>query len=97
MGALRELRAILTDLAERSNNIKSHCTNEESTKLYLVLPVIGALGYDYADPLVVQPEHPADFRTGSVDRVDFAIMQDGAPVIAIECKAVGSDLPSCRG
>ncbi|WP_439542180.1 hypothetical protein [Hyphomicrobium sp.] len=97
MGALRELREILTGIAERSNVIKSHCTNEESTKLYLILPVIGALGYDYTDPLVVQPELPADFRTGSVDRVDFAIMQDGAPVIAIECKSVGSDLPSCRG
>lgn len=97
MGALRELREVLTGIAERSNVIKSHCTNEESTKLYLVLPVIGALGYDYTDPLIVQPELPADFRTGSVDRVDFAIMQSGVPVIAIECKSVGSDLPSSRG
>lgn len=97
MSALRELRALLTGVAERSNIIKSHCNNEESTKLYLVLPVIGALGYDYTDPLVVQPELPADFRTGAVDRVDFAIMQNGVPVVAIECKSVGSDLPASRG
>ena len=40
----------------RSAAIKSACANEESTKQFLILPVIGALGYDYTDPLVVQPE-----------------------------------------
>ncbi len=92
-----ELRAALEMLAERAVAIASVCKNEESTKLYLVLPVLEALGYDPADPYEVQPEYAADFRADRADRVDFAIMRDGKPIIAIECKKVGVDLASNRG
>jgi hypothetical protein len=62
-----------------------------------VLPVIGALGYDYTDPFVVQPEYAADFRQGVPERVDYAVMRDGNPIIAVECKKVGTDLSAGRG
>lgn len=94
---LDELQANLSLIAQRSAAIKSACGNEESTKLYLVLPVIGALGYDYTDPFEVKPEYEADFREGVSDRVDFAIMRDGKPLIAIECKKAGTDLSAHRG
>jgi hypothetical protein len=92
-----ELRAKLADIAERSMAIKSVCANEESTKLYLILPVLGALGYDYTNPAEIQPEYAADFRDEMRERVDFVIMRDGNPAIAIECKKVGTDLSANRG
>jgi len=97
MSGSGELLSKLTVIAERQPTIRSVCTNEESTKLFLVLPVLSALGYDVTDPTVVQPEYAADFRDGLCDRVDYAIMRDGEPVIAIECKKVGVDLASNRG
>lgn len=97
MSGLGELHSKLTAIAERLPTIQSVCTNEESTKLFLVLPVLNALGYDVTDPTVVQPEYAADFRDSLCDRVDYAIMCDGVPVIAVECKKVGTDLTANRG
>lgn len=84
-------------LAKRSVAIMQACRNEESTKLYLALPFIGLLGFDYTDPLVVYPEHDADFESRQPNRIDLAIMRDGHPVIGIECKKVGADLAEARG
>ncbi len=97
MSGLSDLHSKLTAIAERLPTIRSVCTNEESTKLFLVLPVLNALGYDVTDPTVVQPEFAADFRDGLCDRVDYAILRDGVPVIAVECKKVAADLTSNRG
>ena len=92
-----ELRAGLLAVAKRSVSIMTACSNEESTKLYLVLPFFGLLGYDYANPYEVYPEHLADFDAASQNKVDFAILRDGAPVIAVECKQAGADLLESRG
>lgn len=81
-----ELRAGLLVVAKRSVSIMAACTNKESTKLYLVLPMLGLLGYDFSNPYEVYPEHAASFGDGDVARVDLAVLRDGAPVIAIECK-----------
>ncbi|MFA5952397.1 MAG: hypothetical protein WC807_19185 [Hyphomicrobium sp.] len=97
MDSLSDLQASLSAIAERSSAIKSSCTNEQSTKQFLVLPVIGALGYDCGDPTVVQPEFVADFRVETPERVDYVILRDGSPVIAVECKKAGSDLSLHRG
>ena len=97
MDALGELRADLAMIAERSVAIMDACSNEEGTKLYLVLPVLGALGYDYSNPYEVQPEYAADFRDGMPERVDYVIMRDGTPVIAVECKKAGTELAANRG
>ncbi len=97
MNGSGELLAQLIAIAARLQTIRSVCTNEESTKLFLVLPVLNALGYDVTDPTVVRPEFAADFRDGVTDRVDFAIMQGSDPVMAIECKKVGADLSIYRG
>lgn len=97
MTTTNELRAGLLTVAKRSIGIMAACTNEESTKLYLVLPVLGLLGYDYTNPYEVYPEHAATFGAGEVARVDLAVLRDGQPVIAIECKATGADLANGRG
>lgn len=87
-----ELRAGLLAVAKRSVSIMTACSNEESTKLYLVLPFLGLLGYDYANPYEVYPNHAVapDCRTG------FAILRDGMPVIAIEARKSGADLFEAR-
>ena len=59
MNALNELRAGLCALAKRSVGLMSACGNEESTKLYLALPILGLFGYDYSNPYEVYPEHMA--------------------------------------
>jgi hypothetical protein len=97
MSTHNDLREALSLLAKRSIALKNACGNEESTKLYLVLPLIGVLGYDHTDPYEVYPEHAADFDPRQPNKVDFAILRDGQPIIAIECKKVGADLADARG
>jgi hypothetical protein len=97
MKTREELAAELADLAARSAQIRGFCRNEESTKLHLVLPLISMLGYDAANPSEVSPEHDADFDIRHPNRVDFAILRDGSPIIAIECKKVGTNLADVRG
>jgi predicted type IV restriction endonuclease len=96
MTTTNELRAGLLALAKRSVSIMTACTNEESTKLYLALPFLGLLGYDYANPYEVYPEHHADLTSTSNNKIDFAILRDGTPAIAVECKQAGSDLEDSR-
>lgn len=83
--------------SERMIGISKRCTNEEATKLFLVLPLINFLGYDTMNPDEVCPEHNADFSDKYKNRVDFAILKEGAPVIAIECKSLGAELKDDRG
>ena len=92
-----EFRAKLKGLAERSLKFAARCNNEESTKLFLVLPFLNFLGYDDRNPDEVCPEHAADFSEKYKNRVDFAILKDDKPVIAIECKALGCPLRDERG
>jgi hypothetical protein len=96
MSTHSELGERIAALAKRSTALKKACGNEESTKLYLVLPLIGLLGYDYSDPYEVYPEHTATPEPNRQHKVDFAILRDGKPVIAIECKAAGADLADGR-
>jgi len=92
-----ELRAGLLAVAKRSVGIMTACSNEESTKLYLVLPVLGLLGYDYTNPYEVYPDHGAIDASGASVRADFAILRDGQPNIAVECRKVGADLNTGPG
>ena len=88
MTTSNELRAGLLAVAKRSVSIMTACSNEESSKLYLVLPFLGLLGYDYANPYEVYPNHAMapDCKT------DFAILRDGMPVIAVDARKAGTDL-----
>ena len=97
MNALNELRAGLCSVAKRSVGLMSACGNEESTKLYLVLPIVGLFGYDYSNPYEVYPQHTANADPKEPNRVDLAVLRDGSPVIAIAAKKVGTDLAEARG
>jgi hypothetical protein len=81
-------------LADRAQKIRGSLTTEEATKTALVLPFIQALGYDIFNPLEVVPEFVADVAGRKGEKVDYAIMQEGKPIIIIECKSHGTPLGS---
>ena len=80
------------NLANRIPVQLEHCQTEEATKTALVMPFINALGYDVFDPTEVVPEFTADIGTKKGEKVDYAIMKDGKPIILFECKWSGADL-----
>jgi len=65
---------------------------EEATKTALVMPFIAALGYDVFDPGEVVPKFTADIGTKKGEKVDYAVMKDGQPIMLFECKWCGADL-----
>lgn len=82
----------LTELSNRAAKVLDQLETEEATKNALIMPFINALGYDVFNPLEVVPELVADVGTKKGEKVDYAIMRDGKPIILFECKAVGADL-----
>lgn len=81
-----ELQVQLRQLAEKIQQLKDRIETEESTKHAFVLPFINALGYDTFNPLEVVPEYVADLGIKKGEKVDYAIMQEGEPILIIECK-----------
>jgi len=65
---------------------------EEATKQAFLIPFIMALDYDVYDPAEVVPEFTADVGTKKGEKVDYAIMRDGKPIILMECKWCGINL-----
>jgi predicted type IV restriction endonuclease len=59
---------------------------EGATKTAFVLPFIQALGYNVFDPSEVVPEFIADVGIKKGEKVDYAVMQDGRPILLFECK-----------
>jgi len=71
--------------------------SEAKTNASLVQPFLTTLGYDISNPDEVSPEHHADFSDKYQNKVDFAILDKGHPVIAIESKKTGSVMKDDRG
>ena len=82
----------LRALATRISNTRSLISTEEATKNAMVMPFIQILGYNVFDPMEVTPELVADVGTKKGEKVDYAILRDGKPIILFECKKAGSDL-----
>lgn len=82
----------LKQLSDRASNLKSAITTEESTKTSLVMPFFQLLGYDVFDASEFVPEYTADVGIKKGEKVDYAILKDGEPVILIECKWCGESL-----
>jgi hypothetical protein len=92
-----DFRQKIKAFAARMVTLAPLCTDEGSTKLFLILPFLNFLGYDDRNPDEGCPEHSADFLEKYKIRVDFAILKEALPVIAIECKALGSSLKGESG
>lgn len=81
-----ELQTQLKSLADKIHQLKDKIETEESTKHAFVLPFINTLGYDTFNPLEVVPEYVADIGIKKGEKVDYAIVQNGEPIMIIECK-----------
>lgn len=79
-------------LASRIQNIKDMVQTEEATKNAMIMPLIQILGYNPFDPLEVTPELVADVGSKKGEKVDYAILKDGKPIMIFECKKSGGDL-----
>jgi hypothetical protein len=83
----------VADFAEKARVLKPHIVSEEATKTALIMPFFQQiLGWDVFNPVEFTPEYKANFRTNGNDRVDFAILVSGKPVILIEAKHVNEPL-----
>lgn len=82
----------LRGLSSRIALTKDIVSTEEATKNAMVMPFIQALGYNVFDPTEVTPELVADVGTKKGEKVDYAILKDGKPIILFECKKSGGDL-----
>jgi hypothetical protein len=71
--------------------------SEAATNLQLVQPFLALLSYDVTNPDEVRPEHHADFSEKYQNKVDYAILRDGHPVIAFESKKVNAPMKDDRG
>lgn len=76
----------IKQLSERIENLKGNLLTEEATKTALIMPFISALGYDVFNPLEVLPEMHCDIGTKKGEKIDYAILREGEPIILIECK-----------
>ena len=65
---------------------------EDATKTSFVLPFIQMLGYDIFDPTEVVPEFTADVGLKRHEKVDYALIKEGVPVLLIEVKSTGTNL-----
>ncbi len=88
MDFIDQLRVLSTRVA----NTKDIIQTEEATKNAMVMPFIQILGYNPFDPFEVTPELVADVGTKKGEKVDYAILKEGKPILIFECKKSGADL-----
>lgn len=79
-------------LSDRVIKLKDSIHTEEATKNALIMPFIQTLGYDVFNPFEVIPEMTCDIGIKKGEKIDYAIMKDGEPVLLIECKHWSQDL-----
>lgn len=76
----------ILSIAARIEKLKENMPTEEATKNALILPFLQALGYDVFNPLEVLPEMVCDIGKKKGEKIDYAILFEGNPLILIECK-----------
>ena len=86
----------LASLAETAKRVTQTLETEEATKTALILPFLMALDYNVFDPTEVVPEYQADVGVKSHERVDYALLREGQPIILIEAKQVDVKLDDKR-
>ena len=88
-----DISGTINDTAERILKQVPYVQSEEATKLAMVNPFLNdVLGYDTADLTQVQPEFTADVGIKQGEKVDYALIHNGDPVILIEAKVTGTPL-----
>lgn len=87
-----EFNEQITQFSERIKRIKDNIRTEEATKTSIILPFFQLLGYDVFNPLEFVPEFTADTGIKKGEKVDYAILNNGDPLILIEAKSASTEL-----
>lgn len=87
-----DFKDLIKQLGDRVLKLKEQVNTEEATKNAFVMPFIKELGYDVFNPFEVVPEFVADIGIKQGEKVDYAILKDGSPIMLIECKWHGANL-----
>ncbi len=82
----------LKNHVKRIENTKDTLQTEEATKMALILPFFQLLGYDVFNTAEFCPEYTADIGIKKGEKVDYAILVAGEPVILVEAKAANKKL-----
>ncbi len=82
----------INGLSNKISKELGHIETEEATKNALIMPFINILGYNVFNPAEVVPEFTCDVGTKKGEKVDYAIMKNGNPIMLFECKSANSDL-----
>lgn len=80
-----KIRALSNRVAQMKDQLKT----EEATKTSIIMPFFQLLGYDVFNPSEFHPEFISDVGIKKGEKVDYAIMKNGKPVILIEAKWSG--------
>ncbi|GHI00071.1 type I restriction endonuclease [Neobacillus kokaensis] len=79
-------------LSNRVEKLQNSVATEEATKTAIIMPFFQILGYDIFNPEEFTPEFVADVGIKKGEKVDYAIMSNGMPVILIEAKSINEKL-----
>lgn len=82
----------LKQFSKRVESMVGTIQTEEATKTAIIMPFFSMLGYDVFNPQEFVPEYTADVGIKKGEKVDYAIIKDGTPVILIECKSITENL-----
>lgn len=88
MDFIDQIRALGTTVGRLKDTVQT----EEATKQAFILPFLNAMGYNVFDPTEVVPEMCADIGIKKGEKVDYAIIKDGKPIILIEAKHASVNL-----
>lgn len=87
-----EFKDSLRNLSKKIESLRDSVSTEEATKHSFIMPFISLLGYDVFNPNIVIPEFTADIGKKKGEKIDYAILQDGEPLLLIEVKAHSQNL-----
>lgn len=87
-----DFQAHLQELADKIRQSKELVQTEQATKSAFIMPFLQLLGYDVFNPAEVVPEYTADVGIKKGEKVDFAVLREGQPVMLLECKCCGASL-----
>jgi predicted type IV restriction endonuclease len=82
----------IKSLSNRVEKLQYSVATEEATKTAIIMPFFQILGYDIFNPEEFTPEFVADVGIKKGEKVDYAIMSEGNPIILIEAKSINEKL-----
>ena len=82
----------LKSLSNRVQKLKDSIQTEEATKTSVIMPFFQLLDYDVFNPEEFVPEFTADVGIKKGEKVDYAIMKNGSPIILVEAKSIQENL-----